>query len=75
LSRYRLFSTSSRAQLRLVLHGRCLWLDSTSRPLCHPCHEFFDGGGWIAASLSWAAHRVPVISFPLINRVGRGDLL
>jgi hypothetical protein len=45
LSRCRLFSTSSRAQHRLVLHGRRLRPDSTSRPVCHPRHEFFDGGG------------------------------
>jgi hypothetical protein len=32
-------------------------------------HKFFYGGGWTAASLSRLAHRLPVISFPLINGV------
>jgi hypothetical protein len=45
LSRRWPFSISSRARLRLVLHGWRLRLDSTSRPLCHPCHEFFGCGG------------------------------
>jgi hypothetical protein len=75
LSYCRLFSTSRRAWLRLVLRGRRLRLDNTSRPLCHPRHEFFIGGGWTAASLGRPAHCVPVLSFPLVNRVRRGDLL
>jgi ABC-type nickel/cobalt efflux system permease component RcnA len=37
-------------------------------------HKFY-GGGWAAASLSRLAHRLPVISFPLINRVGWWNLL
>jgi hypothetical protein len=53
-----------------ALHGRHLWLDNSSRPLCHPRHKFFDGGGWTAASFSRPAHCVPVLSFPLIDRVG-----
>jgi hypothetical protein len=75
LNHCRLFNISSRARLRLVLRGWCLRFDSTSRPLCHPHHEFFDGGGWTAASLSRPGHRIPILSFPLINRIGRGDLL
>jgi hypothetical protein len=75
LSRCWFFSTSSCAWLRPALHGRRLRLDNFSRPLCHPRHKFFDSGGWTAASFSWPAHRVPVLFFPLINRVGRGNLL
>jgi hypothetical protein len=43
--------------------------------LCHSCHKLFDGGGWAAAPFSRLAHRVPGISFPLINGVGRWNLL
>jgi hypothetical protein len=43
--------------------------------LCELRRKLFYGGGWTAAPLSRLAHRVPVISFPLINRVGRWNLL
>jgi hypothetical protein len=32
-------------------------------------------GGWTAAPFSRLAHRVPVLSFPFVNRVGRWNLL
>jgi hypothetical protein len=69
LSCYWFLGSSSRARFWPVLHGRCLWLDNCSRPLCHPCHKFFYGGGWTATPLSRPAHYVLVISFPLINGV------
>jgi hypothetical protein len=75
LSRYRFFSTSSRARSRSVFHGRRLRLDNSSRLLCHLRHKFFYGGGWAAASLSRLAHRFPVVSFPMINGVGWWNLL
>jgi hypothetical protein len=43
--------------------------------MCHLRHKFFYGGGWTAASLSRLTHRLPVIPFPLINRVGWWNLL
>jgi hypothetical protein len=43
--------------------------------LCELRHKLFYGGGWTAAPLSRLAHRVSVISFPMINRVGRWNLL
>jgi hypothetical protein len=75
LSRYWFFSTSSRARFRPALHGRRLRLDNSSRPLCHLRHKFFYGGGWAAASLSRLAHRLPVASFRLVNRVRWLNLL
>jgi hypothetical protein len=60
---------------RVPIHTFVLRLDNSSRPLCHPRHKFFDGGGWTAASFSRPSHCVPVLSFPLINKVGRGNLL
>jgi hypothetical protein len=38
-------------------------------------HKFFYGGGWAVASLSRLAHRLPVVSFPLVNGVGWWNLL
>jgi hypothetical protein len=38
-------------------------------------HKFFYGGGWAAASLSRLAHRLLVVSFPLVNGVGWWNLL
>jgi hypothetical protein len=52
LSCYWFFGTSSRAQFWPSLHGRCLRLENSSRPLCHLRHKFFYDGGWVAASLS-----------------------
>jgi hypothetical protein len=75
LSRYWFFSISSRTRFWPALHGRRLRLDNSSRPLCHLRHEFFYGGGWAAASLSQLTHRLPVISFPLINGVRGWNLL
>jgi hypothetical protein len=75
LSRYWFFSTSSRARFRPPLHGRRLRIDNSSRPLCHLRHQFFYGGGWSAVSLSRLAHRLPIISFPLINRVRGWNIL
>jgi hypothetical protein len=75
LSHCRFFSTSSRARFRPTLHGRHPRLDNSSRPLCHPRHKFFYGGGWAAASLSRLAHCLPVVSFPLVNGVGWWNLL
>jgi hypothetical protein len=43
--------------------------------LCELRHKLFYGGARTAVPLIRLAHRVPVISFPLINRVGRRNLL
>jgi hypothetical protein len=75
LSRYWIFGTSSRARFWPPLHGRRLRLDNSGRPLCHLRHKFFYSGGWAAASLSRLSHCLPVISFPLINRARRWNLL
>jgi hypothetical protein len=69
LSRYWSFSTSSRARFWPPLHIRHLQLDNSCRPLCHLRHKFFYGGGWAVASLSRLTHRLPVVSFPLVNGV------
>jgi hypothetical protein len=75
LSCHWFFDSSSRARFWPALHGRRLWLDNSSRPLCHLRHKFFYGGGCAAASLSRLTHYLPVISFPLINGVGWWNLL
>jgi hypothetical protein len=43
--------------------------------LCLLRHDFFDGGGWDAASLSRSAHCVLVVLCPLIHGVRRWNLL
>jgi hypothetical protein len=75
LSRYWFFGTSSRARFLPALHGRRLRLDNSCRPLCHLRHQFLYGGGWTAAYFSRLAHRLPVISFPLINGVRGWNLV
>jgi hypothetical protein len=75
LCRYCLFGSSSRAWLRPALLCRHLLLDNSSRLLCELRHKLFYGGGWTAAPLGQLAHRIPVISFPLINGVRRRNLL
>jgi hypothetical protein len=75
LSCYWFFGTSSCARFLPTLHGRRLRLDNSCRPPCHLRHQFLYGGGWTVASFSWLAHRLPVISFPLINRVRGWKLL
>jgi hypothetical protein len=45
----------------LLENSSCLWRELRQK--------LFDGGGWTAASFSRLAHCVPVLSFPLINRV------
>jgi hypothetical protein len=71
---YWLYYFSSRGGLWPPFYRRGR-LAGTSRLLSRLRHDFLNGGGWTAAPLTRSAHRVPVVFFPQIHRVGRWNLL